>query len=108
MLFAIKLIAFIRGNKEVYQIIRTSDHLLQHRLNLLFFLIMSAKFKSTKKKPELEAEVDDWDVSDEEGAIPQSTQQYQRKVYQDAWGDDSETNSIERPKVEGRTLWEEA
>lgn len=73
---------------------------------------MSSKFKPTKKKQELEAEVDDWDASEEEELQPQSNshvqhqQSHHTKVYQDAWGDDD--NSIGRPKVEGRTLWEEA
>ena len=78
-------------------------------------VIMSAKFKSTKKKQELEAEIDDWDASEEEEQQqpqPQSISQAQHqqshhtKVYQDAWGDDD--SSTGRPKVEGRTLWEEA
>lgn len=72
------------------------------------FIVMSAKFKSTKKKPELKAEVDDWDASDEEAESSTLSQpKYHKKVYQDAWGDEM-TESTERPKVEGRTLWEEA
>lgn len=76
---------------------------------------MSAKFKSTKKKPELEATVDEWDASDEDqpgssSASIQTEPQIQKKVYQDAWEDDENyaVNSLERSQVEGRKLWEEA
>jgi hypothetical protein len=73
---------------------------------------MSAKFKPKKK--EAEPIVDDWEaadsVEDEESISSKLTSSSTNigRAHQDAWEEEKGGSSSLPPKVDGRTLWQEA